>query len=498
MTKKQRRKKKLSLNSQTKEPKTLLRPTVVPTAGKNEAVTGVTIKQVKEMLHSEDLTQVVKLFTLMTQRDLQLAGALQTRRDQLQSLSYKIEGNKEAVKFATSYLESIKFNLLLQDLSSALEYGFSVLDLQWSVKELDSKSYFVPTRLKLLSARYFSFDDKKQSDLEALYFKVKDKKKYLSSYDARKMLLHLHQTDTEHITRYSPLYKSAWFVALKHKVIASNMQWFDALGIPPLIINQDTADEKELESVLYQALSLRSNAVGIFPKGVDAQLLGSGGMGKADFLSFIQYIDDQVSFFITGQTLATTGGAGGSYAQAKIHADRLSEKQSFDAKLIGATITELLNTVVSVNFANAPTLKFSFVLKEHKDLKESSEVIKNLEASGFEVPAEHVEREFGIKGIKRKDALTQANNTTFLVEKNVQSKKLPLDKTSEQIEKLNLNAVEEQLNERLIKVLNKAKSFEEAYEMLASNDTVDTEALEKLLAQYIANAQMQGFDDGKN
>jgi len=54
------------------------------------------------------------------------------------------------------------------------------------------------------------------------------------------MLLHLHKTDTEHITRYSPLYKAAWFVALKHQVIASNMQWFDAIGVPPLIINTPT------------------------------------------------------------------------------------------------------------------------------------------------------------------------------------------------------------------------------------------------------------------
>ena len=39
-------------------------------------------------------------------------------------------------------------------------------------------------------------------------------------------------------------------------------------------------------------------------------------------------------------------------------------------------------------------------------------------------------------------------------------------------------------------------SYEEAYELLASDENVDIDELEALLAQTIANAQMQGLDDG--
>ena len=480
----------------------LVRPAGLPISGKNESLTGVTIKQVKEMLHSEDLSQVVKLFDLMLQRDLHLSGALGARRDQLQSLPYVIDGsNKDAVDFARAYLNAMEFNLFVQDISSALNYGFTVLDLVWDVMELDGKHYFVPVRQKMLSARYFNYDDAKPTDIESLYFTIKEKKKYLSSYDSRKMLLHLHKTDTEHITRYSPLYKAAWFVALKHQVIASNMQWFDALGVPPLIINQDTADEKDLESVLYQALSLRSNAVGIFPKGVDAKLLTEGMTSKSDFLSFINNIDKQVSFFITGQTMATTNENGGSYALAKEHANRLTEKQTFDAKLIAKTITDFLNMVIAQNFSNAPKVTFSFVLKEQRNLKESSEVVKNLEASGFEIPAAHIEKEFGIEGVKRKDPqdVNEANRTEtdggdLFKERNTQS--IPADKTAAEVAKADLNGVEDALTKRLLEVLSEAQSYEEAYEILLEDESVDADALEALLAQYIANAQMQGLLDG--
>ena len=482
----------------------LVRPSTLPKSGKNEAVTGVTIKQVKEMLHSDDLSQVVKLFSLMTQRDLHLSGALSSRRDQLQSLPFTIEGDSEASKFALAYLEGIEFNLLLQDLSSSLEYGFTVLDLNWDVQTINDKPYFVPVRQKMLSARYFNYDDKKLTDKEALYFKVGDKKKYLSSYDTRKMLLHLHKTDTEHITRYSPLYKAAWFVALKHQVIASNMQWFDALGVPPLIINQDTADEKDLESVLYQALSLRSNAVGIFPKGVDAKLLTDGMGSKSDFLNFINYIDKQVSFFITGQTMATTSDGKGSHALAKEHANRLTEKQTFDAKLIGKTLTDFINMVVEQNFPTPKKLVFKFVIKEQRNLKEASEVVKNLEGAGFEIPAKHIEKEFGIEGVKRKQATNTAPNcrvglpTEHNASQAVDLSTLPLDKTAAEVAKADLNSVEVTLMERFLKVLETAESYEEAFAILSTDESVDTDELETLLAQYIANAHLQGLDDGNH
>ena len=489
---------KIETNEAKPETK-LVRPSRLPRSGKHEALDGVTIKQVKEMLLSEDLAQVIKLFGLMTQRDLHLSATLSSRRDQLQSLPFVIEGDEGMVRFANAYLESIQFNLLLQNLSASLEYGFSVLDLNWDVQELEGQSYFVPVEQKLLSARYFNYDAKKLSDKEALYFTVDKKKKYLTSYDTRKMFLHLHQTDTEHITRYSPLYKAAWFIALKHQVIANNMQWYDSLGVPPLIINQDTADEKDLEAVLYQALSLRSNAVGIFPQNVDAKLLTEGTGSKADFLTFINYIDKQVSFFITGQTMATTSDGKGSYALAKEHAKRLTEKQTFDGKLIAKSLTDLLNMIIEQNFSTPKKVQFKFIVKEQRDLKESSEVVKNLEGAGFEIPAEHIESEFGIKGVKRKTTPTptQNNHIEWNVAKPTKPT-LPLDKTQAEVAKADLNSVEVTLMERFLNVLQTAESYEEAFEMLATDESIDTQELEELLAQYIANAQMQGLDDGKH
>lgn len=486
-----------SNNSEEKVESKLVRPTALLSSDKNEALSGVTIKQVKEMLLSEDIAEVVKLFDLMTSRDLHLAGALSTRQDQLQSLEYKITGDDTVVKFAKSYLESIEFALFLKSLTSSIDYGFSVLDLSWSITPLGRENYFVPTSHKLISARYFNYDSLKKDDLTSLYLTVDKEKRYLSSYDTRKILTHFHKTDTEHITRYSVLYKCAWFVALKHQVIASNMQWFDALGVPPLIINQDTTDEKDLESVLYQALSLRSNSVGIFPKGVEISML-TEKMSKNDFLTFIEYIDKQVSYFVTGQTMATTSGSTGSYAQAKVHENRLIEKKKFDAKLLDKSITDLLNIIIEQNFSEPKKVLFKFVVKESKDLKELSETVKNLEDGGFEVPATYVEEEFGIAGVKRKAVETIANNRQFFTEYNASKSTINTDTIEKEVGKIDLNTVEEALTTRLIGAIEKTKSFEEAYALLADDESIDIEELENLLAQYITNGQMQGVDDGND
>ena len=466
---------------------------------RSEAMTGVTIQQVKEILTGDDLSQTVRLFDLMVQRDLHLSGALSQRRDQMQTLPYKIEGAPQEVALAEDYLKQIGLGTLLQDLSSALVYGFSAQDLVWEPMTLDNKAAIAP-RPTLLSPRYFAYDHSKPSDRQGLYYTQNEKKRYLGTLDRRKILLHLHRTETEQIERYSPLYKAAWFVALKHQVIASNMQWFDSLGVPPLIIATDTADAKVLDDVLYQALSLRSNAVGIFPKEVDAKLLTEGVGSKADFLSFIHYIDEQVSFFITGQTLATGSGSTGSYAQAKEHANRLYEKLSLDARLYAATLTALLNQIIAANLSAPKGVTLRFTVKKKGDKKEDSEVVKNLTESGYEIPTAYIEEQFGIKGVTKAPA-KESNHTTehnrrvrtHAPSDNTQTK--PLDRVSAAIVNSDLKQVEEALTQRLLQAIQEADSYEEAYALLVEDEQIDMEMLEKLLSRMIANAQLAGLGD---
>ena len=493
------------------ESKRLTRPITVE-ASTPQLLEGVSIKEVKEILTSSDLARSLSLYELMLQRDLHLSAAINTRKEAIAPMGYTIDAPDAVAKYLYAYIERhFDLSSFIEALYSALEYGFCVVDLVYGVKRIEGKEMLVPIHFRRIDAHHFDFDNARaqRGDRAALYIRSKNKKRnYLERFDERKLLLHLHREGAQtHICRYSPLHRAAWFVALKHQAIAANMQYFDALGIPPLIIHYDGRDEKEIEAVLYQALSLRSNSVGVFPENTAVKLLTEGA-SKADFLEFIHYIDKEVSFFLTSQVLATDAQKSGSYAQAKVHENRLHAKRDSDAKRIAQSITTLLEHVVSLNFSQEAGVRFAFVPPQEQDTKTQSEVIKNLTSAGYLIPAEHIEKVFGIKGVspKQNSANTpQSNATDSMLDSYTPPPRMPNAASSQKpLDKIEAGASAASRDQRLYnalvtrfyKALNEAQSFEEAYTMLLEQRDIDEAMLERVLAEAIAKAHLAGLNDG--
>jgi len=275
------------------------------------------------------------------------------------------------------------------------------------------------------------------------------------------------------------------------------MQWYDSLGTPPLIINYDSDDKDDLNFLLSQALSLRSNGVGIFPQEASSKLLEGKG-SKSDFLSFIQYIDGSISQYILGNTLAGGDANKGSYGTAKIHAEIKKEYLVFDAKSIGETINEFLNIVLEQNFTNEK-VKFSFVIEDNEGQKELSDIYKNIEEMGWVIPTEHIEKKFGIAGlVRRKDKTTkpQEPSEPNKLEHNKSSKKKPIDHIDKELLKLNTKELEDELLDSALKLVDKADSYEEAFEMMLEKfEDVELTELEDVFSTVIANSVIQGDFD---
>ena len=488
------------------ETKRLERPIIIESK-RPQLLEGVSITELKEILVGNDLARSLALYELMLQRDLHLSAAVNTRKEAIATMSYTIDAPDAIRKYLQAYLER-HFDLsgFIETLYSALEYGFCVVDLVYGIRRIEGKELLVPVKFRRIDVHHFDFDNARaqKGERAALYIRGKEKKRYLDRFDERKLLLHLHKESAQtHICRYSPLYRAAWFVALKHQAIAANMQYFDALGIPPLIINYDGRDEKEIEAVLYQALSLRSNSVGVFPENTAVKLLTEGA-SKADFLSFINYIDKEVSFFITSQVLATDAQKSGSYAQAKVHENRLHTKRDSDAKRIAKGVTTLLEHIVSLNFSQEEGVRFAFLFPQEQDAKMQSEIIKNLTGAGYLIPPEEIEKIFGIKGISTNRA-TQSNDAKTPLDAytppprmiNAAQVHKPLDK----IEAASSETSRDQrlynaLVKRLYKALEESSSFEEAYMVLLEEEHIDEAMLERVLSEMIAKAHLAGLDDG--
>lgn len=287
-----------------------------------------------------------------------------------------------------------------------------------------------------------------------------------------------HPTDSGGILKSSLMHKVCIISTLKAQVISKNMVFFDSLAIPPLIIKSEAiSEEASSKEILESALDLRSNGVALFAQNDIIELL-NGNVDKGSFLEFIRYCDESISKVITGQVLAGNSVNNGTQALGNIHEKIARLTCEHDAMLLGESITSFLALSLGLNFKEITNFEFSFDINTEKDEKTQSEVYLNLTSMGYEIPTEHLEKTFKIKGLKKSSTNNLQENT---LELNANLKSLPLDKL-----KIPAPSI-------LSSLIAESESIEEVYEkILRSCGGESLIELEEELMKYLANAQIKG------
>lgn len=452
---------------------------------KHEPFGAIDIADIKQALEDEDFAQLQSLYFFMM-RDLKIGSSVLIRKQPLLALPYKIETDN--AEFAEFIKDNVNMRTLLNGLTHSIYYGVSLIDVDYTVIEQK-----LAPKFHHISSRYLyadKSDGKLKSTIDHLYIKQGQDKLFLNKLQPERSIFHKHAIDIGEITDFSLASKLVWFFALKHLTIAHNMQYFDALGTPPLIMKTD-GDEDEAVEALY---SLKSQGVGVIDKEDEIKYLLSGQASKTDFLSFIKYIDDEMKTFILGNTLSSGDGKTGSYAQSKVHENRQKEFKSFDAQLIAETITEYLNRLEIMNYANPKGVKFSFDLKEKKDLKDLSIVVKNLSDAGWEVEQDDIETQFGFRVKRASDVATQENNSrTQIMTKslNNQQGNAPVYEDELDSQLPDTKAEEQAIVKNIYNLLAKTNSYDEAYQLLLDQySDMDLTVLENSLFKAIGNSQI--------
>lgn len=445
------------------------------------ALPKVNIKSTLAALANEDISQLIPLYATFLQRDLHLQSEVSNRKTQLASLPYAVTSKDKATQeFLTSYLKSIDFSGFLQELASAIPYGFSCIDLVYAVKD----GTFAPYTFHLIPQRYFEYERKTR----ILQFRTDSFTKIDPLTDPEKFIVHYHKTDSGELSDYGVMNKVIFTALIKHSVINSNMQYFESLGVPPVIVKIDTSSEDELKSVINQVLSLRSNAIGMFPKEAIIELL-EGKASKTDFLDFMRYCDSLISHFVIGSTLSGTKDQTGSYALGVVHDDRRKDVMRLDARLLQKTINDLLQLVLSLNVASPKAFEFAFDIGDEKDEKLLSEVYKNLSDAGFDIPPEHISKMFSIEGVTRKtDSNLKAQNKK---EKNT-SVSTPFH-VEDQAAAIDTKKLEKNIISQLEKVLDGIDNYDDALQVLIETyPDFDFEMLTSMLEEYSAKSTIVG------
>jgi phage gp29-like protein len=454
----------------------------------------IDIKGVLGAIQSEDLNTLIPLYYTFLQRDLHLGAESHKRRMQLLSTPWLLIGEDDTTnKIIEDYLDKIKLDSLILDISLGVNYGFSLTDMVWETIELDSKSYFVPTSFYSIHPRFCEVDKN-----DNILIKQSSTSKIDPTADPDKFLIHKHKTDSGNLIDFGIMHKVIFTVLIKHIVINANLKYFEDLGIPPIIMNVDLEDKEEIKKVLNQVLSLRSNSAGIFPKNAEINLL-EGKAGKTEFLEFVSKCDTYISNYILGNTLSGSGGqGGGSFALGSVHDTRRKDILSFDSKLIAETINDLVQKVLKQTGRSGCIFKFDTLDEGDEDLL--SKTYERITKMGYEIPLEHMQDIFNIPGLKLKPQPKQEQNTKEINAKQSNAKaSLPYDEIDKAIDKDALNEykrIEEELSGVLKDLLQNARSYEEAFKHLEeSYPDISLDVLEESMFKALANSHMKGAQD---
>jgi phage gp29-like protein len=319
-------------------------------------------------------------FLRIMETDDEIYGALETRRDAVISLPWRLEDAQQA-KTAPEPVQWLKEQLsanigdLIRGAWNAVPYGYSVIEAVYrkeaggriGISHLTEKPFewFLPQRDGSLLYQAPGGEQPVNTQVKFL------------------------------LTRRNPTWRQPYGEALLSRLYwpwffrYNNwrfwMQFVERFGEPLLV--GATIDTSRMVSEL-QAMGY--DAVIAVPEGTDVTAIQPKGDAH---LPLEKVLTQRIQKTILGQTLTTSVDGNGSYAAAKVHNEVRLDKRNSDARLVAATMQRLINALWVLNgFAGEPPA-FAFETEDNTVTPEQASAYASLKQAGVQLTEQYLLRE---------------------------------------------------------------------------------------------------------
>lgn len=383
-------------NGRPIERKALTREIAAPTmAGVrsiwNETVaSGLTPSGLASLLRSAtegDHHAYLTLAEEMEERDLHYAGELSKRKLAVSRLPISVEsysdeaGHKKHADAVRDMVTSAGFRWLLKDLLDSVGKGFSVVEIMWR-----RGSLWTPDRYEWRDPRFFQFDRDSQREI-----RLKDAADMVSGLPLApyKFITHIHRSKSGTPIRGGAARLAAWAFMCKAYTLKDWMAFAEVFGMPLRVGKYGpSANPSEIDILKMAVANLGSDAAAVFPESMSIELTEAGNRtGAGDFFrTLADYLDDQVSKGILGQT-ASSSGTPGKLGNDTLQADVRDDIRDDDAEALEDTINrDLVRPFVDLNYGpqdHYPTVQIRAVKRE--DMAALVDAVVKLAPFGFTV-----------------------------------------------------------------------------------------------------------------
>jgi phage gp29-like protein len=339
--------------------------------------------------------ETLEIYRLMM-LDGRISSLLELRKMIVLNLPYRVkpidESDKKAKEIADFVLDAIsRINIFsqLKELLSALEMGFSFSEVVWELEN----GYWMPKELYSRKQERFGF---KEDGTPVLVVDPVNPMRVLDN--PYKFIVHRHSPIAENPYGNSVLKQCYWPWMFKKAGFRFWLTAAEKFGVPTVLALFDTDNEEQARDradLIAAALSnIQNDAAVALSNMKDIKTLEMKGGSLADFKVLIDACNSEISYAISGQSLATSESKYGTRAQAEVHEDVLRELAKGDAKQLAWTLNNtLIKWIVELNFTqNAPHPVFEFEFEEAA----SWEIVKDAIDRGVAVSKDALYKQYNI------------------------------------------------------------------------------------------------------
>lgn len=346
--------------------------------------------------------------------------------------------------------------------------GASIFEINW----IDNEGLLVPS----LVERPYE------------HFMIKDTVLYYAPYGAPQEIPDLKAVyalyeDKYHRPMGTPLAESLfWYVKFKNTSLEFWIKFLEKYGVPWAIGKTD-GDKDAMADEIYAMLSGDSAVIDTEDE-IEIKTADKNG----DFDKITAYLDDQIRQAILGGNL-TGNVKGGSYAAAEVHNDVREDIAMADENMTIALIEKVVGMFTQINHL---TDDIEVSLKDKDDpnlsLAERDERITKM---GYRPTKEYIEKTYNIT-VEAIDTIKIANRA-FIQRLYALSASKPITTTDELSDSIDLGTIALSFQTQIVDIVDKAKSFEEAIDMLHSAyPSMDIAQLQDVMDMALQSSHILG------
>lgn len=297
----------------------------------------------------------------MEERDLHYACELGKRKLAVSRLPATVEAfsdEKKDIELADAVRSLIArpgFRGMVKDCLDALGKGFSVIEILWARGQR-----WWPERYAWRDPRFFQTDRISQSEI-----RLRDEADLADGLELQpyKFIVHLPKIKSGIPIRGGLARLAAWAFMCKGYTAKDWIAFAEVFGMPIRMGKYGPSATPEEKDILRAAVAnLGSDAAAIFPESMGIEFVEAAkSSGSSNFFKLLaEYLDDQLSKGILGQT-ASSSGTPGKLGEEKLQAEVREDIRDDDAEQLEETLNrDLVRPFIDLNFGpqeNYPVLQ---------------------------------------------------------------------------------------------------------------------------------------------